>query len=662
MVEKQVGFNIFARDNASREFAKVGESAERSGRGVGILSAHFGHFGAAVRTGAGIALGAAGLGGLIEGFKGFYAEARESQKVGAQTAAAIKSTGGAAHVTADQIGTLTTAISNKVGVDDEAIQTGANLLLTFTGIRNEAGKGNDIFNQATATITDMTAAMNGGVVSQEGLKASAIQVGKALNDPIKGMTALAKVGVTFTKQQKDQIAALVGSGHSLDAQKVILKELNKEFGGSAAAGSTATQKLGVAFGNIKEQLGNYLLPVIDKAASWFASKLPGAMDVATRAFGVIKTGIAAMVSAFQEGDVTSTGFVGTMENIGVQARHAFDTFRTEILPALKNFAGFVIGTVIPTLVTFGGWLIKYRGWLIPIAGGITAVAAAVKIATEVTKAWAIAQKILNVVMALNPFALVVLALVGLGAALYIAWKKSETFRDVVKGVWTAVQQAFGNAVGAIIQFAIHPIVSAFLWMAENITGLAAKAFGWVPGLGPKLKGAHQAVEDFKAGVDNTLTRLANTAYGLGDNAGRSIGQGLTDGIHSKIPAVRAAANLLAYTASRSVIDHVRPGSPSKLFREIGQMVGEGFALGHEDSYGRVAAAARGMAAAGTAGAMSVPAGGQIVTGRANSGGYGAVGRDDGRPVTIVLQLDGQPIARSLARLNRNGATIIKLTT
>ena len=38
---------------------------------------------------------------------------------------------------------------NKSGIDDEAIQSGENLLLTFTDIRNEVGKGNDIFNQAT---------------------------------------------------------------------------------------------------------------------------------------------------------------------------------------------------------------------------------------------------------------------------------------------------------------------------------------------------------------------------------------------------------------------------------------------------------------------------------------------------------------------------------
>src|SRR5690349_2466006 len=86
-------------------------------------------------------------------------EAREAQKVGALTTQVIKSTGGAAKVTAQDVGNLATAISNKVGIDDEAIQSGENLLLTFKNVRNEAGKGNDIFNQATKSFVDLAAGM-----------------------------------------------------------------------------------------------------------------------------------------------------------------------------------------------------------------------------------------------------------------------------------------------------------------------------------------------------------------------------------------------------------------------------------------------------------------------------------------------------------------------
>jgi phage-related minor tail protein len=183
---------------------------------------------------AGLAVGAAGLAGAVKDSIGEY---REAQKVGAQTNAVIKSTGGAAGVSAKHVGDLATAISKKAGIDDEAIQSGENLLLTFKGVRNEVGKGNDIFDQATQTITDMSVSL------KQGLKPSAIQVGKALNDPVKGITALGRVGVQFTEGQKKMIAGLVKSGDTLGAQKIILKELKSEFGGSAAAAATAGDHL-----------------------------------------------------------------------------------------------------------------------------------------------------------------------------------------------------------------------------------------------------------------------------------------------------------------------------------------------------------------------------------------------------------------------------------
>lgn len=206
---------------------------------------------------------AAGLAGLgaISFFKGAIDEGIEAQKVGAQTTAVLKSTGGAAGITSDQIGNLATAISNKIGVDDEAIQSNENLLLTFTNIRNEVGKGNDIFNQATQTVSDMSAALG-----QDG-KSSAIQLGKALNDPIKGITALSRVGVSFTDQQKKAITTAVKHGDTLKAQKIILGELTKEFGGSAAAVATPGDKMKVAWGNLQETIGTALLPTLGSLAT-----------------------------------------------------------------------------------------------------------------------------------------------------------------------------------------------------------------------------------------------------------------------------------------------------------------------------------------------------------------------------------------------------------
>lgn len=243
-------------------FSKLKDESGKAGKEAGH---HFGtSFGSAMKG----AIALVSAGALINFSKGLIADARESARVAAVTTNVIKSTGEAAGISAKQVGDLATAISNKTGADDEAIQSGQNLLLTFTNIKNGVGPTNDIFNQASKTLVDMTAAMNNGDVSASALKGSSIQLGKALNDPVKGISALTKVGVTFTDQQKEQIKSLVKSGDTMDAQKVILKELNKEFGGTAAAATDPMKKLQVAIGNVRETLGSYLLPVVDKFGNW----------------------------------------------------------------------------------------------------------------------------------------------------------------------------------------------------------------------------------------------------------------------------------------------------------------------------------------------------------------------------------------------------------
>src|SRR5262245_13475786 len=130
------------------------------------------------------AFAAVQVGGFL---KGAIGEAREAAKVGRQTAAVIKATGGVANVTAKDVDRLSDALSTKAGVDDEVIAAGQNMLLTFKGVKNAAGEQNRIFDQTTKVALDMTAALNQGEVSQSGLEQTTMRLGKALNDPIKGI-------------------------------------------------------------------------------------------------------------------------------------------------------------------------------------------------------------------------------------------------------------------------------------------------------------------------------------------------------------------------------------------------------------------------------------------------------------------------------------------
>src|SRR6266542_1161263 len=209
---------------------------------------------------AAIAFGVAGVKAL-EGF----------QQAQAQTEAVLKSTGGAANVTAAQVEAYARQLGATTGVQDDAIQGAENMILTFRNIRNEAGAGNDIFNQTTKAVLDMATAMNGGAIpSAEELRVTSIRLGKALNDPTVGLTALRRVGVTFSDAQSDVIKKLYDTGHALEAQKLVLKEINKEFGGSAkAAGDTmagAMGKLDNALRPVLISIGQGLLPIIKDLA------------------------------------------------------------------------------------------------------------------------------------------------------------------------------------------------------------------------------------------------------------------------------------------------------------------------------------------------------------------------------------------------------------
>jgi hypothetical protein len=267
---------------------------------------------------------AAGFAGVATSVVAFATEAvkrlGEEQVAAAQTAAAIMSTGGAAQVTAGHVGTLATTLAKLSGVDDEVIQGGENLLLTFTNIQNKVGAGNDVFDQATK------AALNMSVALGEDMSAASMQLGKALNDPIGGMIALHRVGVQFTDDQKKAISAFVQSGDTMSAQKVILAELNKEFGGSAEAyGKT----LPGAIGKAKTAIEN-----------WSA-------DVARKAMPAVQTLIGGIGDL---GKAVGPTLVGGLEKIG-------GVF-VSVGKFAKDHAGFVIAAaaaytayLIPALVT-----------------------------------------------------------------------------------------------------------------------------------------------------------------------------------------------------------------------------------------------------------------------------------------------------------------------
>jgi hypothetical protein len=150
------------------------------------------------------------------------------------------------------------ATARATGVDQNSIKATQAKLLTFKDLAKSADEVDGAFDRATKAAIDLAAAGFGDA------ETNAVQLGKALNDPIKGITALAKSGVTFTEQEKDKIKTLVESNKILEAQEMVLGAIETQVGGTALATANDSDKMKVAFSQLSESIGLVLLPIFNK--------------------------------------------------------------------------------------------------------------------------------------------------------------------------------------------------------------------------------------------------------------------------------------------------------------------------------------------------------------------------------------------------------------
>ena len=183
-----------------------------------------------------------GLQALVRGVIQNTVEAQETQ---AQLAARINATGGAAGFGADQLIEFATELQRVTTFGDEAIVSLQTLLLGFTNIRG------DQFTQATEAALDLATAL------KTDLESAATTLGRALNDPVRGLQALSRAGITFffSTAQREQIKQLVETNQLAAAQTLILEELEGRFGGAAEA---ARDTFGGALAALQNAFGDLL--------------------------------------------------------------------------------------------------------------------------------------------------------------------------------------------------------------------------------------------------------------------------------------------------------------------------------------------------------------------------------------------------------------------
>lgn len=497
--------------------AKFDKLEQGIGKQIEGLTSKFGKAFTGVFAGAGALLAGSEVLGF---FRSSIDEAREAAKVSRLTEQVILSTGGAAKISAAQVDALATALSNKSGIDDEVIASGANVLLTFTNVKNELGAGNNIFDQATESALNMSAALG------QDTQSSVTQLGKALNDPIKGITALSRVGVAFTDQQKKQIETLVASGRTMEAQKIILGELNTEFGGAAEAAADPMAKLGVMWGNFQEQVGTRILPLVERAGTWIGDRLPVALSVLSdwwdKASAAMQPfvdgfstliesvfgggGIERLLSAFGGGGIAGlftealSGDDGVISSAWPQLQQTLQGIMSrvwawvvETAPRLldawvawqQTLFGWVAEALPPLLEQLGMWLGGALGWFVDV--GIPALWGKAQELVAVMSEWA-GRAVPPLLSKLGEL----LARLGtwiVSTALPHLWEKLKTWGDAFWRWFDEVWPPFQTQLGVLIgQFGTWFTGTALPWLSDHLRQWAAAFVDWIREAVPALLG------------------------------------------------------------------------------------------------------------------------------------------------------------------------------
>lgn len=409
-----------------------------------------------------------GLGGAIAGFavslgagfslKGIIDSADAAEKTAAQMNAVLSSTKGIAGMTASQLNDLAASQAKVTTFSAGTTKQAENMLLTFTNIHS------NVFPQTIKATEDMATAMHTDATS------AAQQLGKALNDPATGYTKLQRVGVTFSASQIQTIKTMEKAGNTAGAQKIILQELEKEFGGSAeAAGSTFSGQLQIAQNTLKSvgaTIGTALLPAIKQI-------LPQLVKWGQNLADTIMSHKADIQNAI------------TNVSDGIQKLFAF----------ISSNGGTIKGIIAGIATTFALWKIA------DLVGTAVGAIKNMKTALEGAKT---AQEAFNIAMGGNPIGLIIIAIGLLVAAFVALWNNCEGFRNFWIGLWAGIKTA-AQAVGSWFS---GPFIDFFKGAWSGIQGAFSNVGNWFK----------SAFDGAKSGIQSTWSNAGSWF----SNAGNSI--------------------------------------------------------------------------------------------------------------------------------------------
>lgn len=408
----------------------------------------------------------------------------ESQSALANVNAGLKSTNNAIGISSKQFQDMA-AKSQSVGIfeDDSILQNATAQLLTFGNI----GKQN--FERIQNAAMDVTAKLKGINATGEDLRGISIMMGKAMDNPVKGMAAMRRVGISFSDSEVNAVKSMMAHNDIIGSQNLMLKAIERQYGGTnealrqtdAGMERAAQNKLG----DVMERVGQQLVPAKLQFYELANDILPVLADVLPALIQFLKDFAPAIIAV----------------TIAVIAYKA----------ACEAARAATIGLLIIEKVLKFMEAAKILGFV----GAIKYYTIGTKAAAVATKAFTIAQWLLNIAMDANPVGLIIIGIAAMIALVVLAIKYWDDWGaalvlfmgpiGIILSAVMAVKTHWGNIVSSFENGGILAGIKAIgmmlldvvLYPLQKIIEVLARV---TPGaIGRRLRGAAEMINDFRQG-------------------------------------------------------------------------------------------------------------------------------------------------------------------
>jgi len=493
----------------------------------------------------------------------------------------------------------------------------------------------------------------------------------ALSSALKGeRDPIERYGVSLNQAKIDAEAAALGFtkvGGSLSAEanqaatvSLIMKQTADAHGNFARETDTLAHKqqvLNAQWQDGKAAIGSALLPAVTAITGALSSALGPVMTGTLAGIRGLTGGFTALGAAFQAGgnDITSSGFAGVMERIGLVARQAFDgigpiigqvgafiapllpmfsalvpqlfslyqalsptslIFQAlmPVLPQIAAAIGSVIAAVLPLALSLGSQLLPIITQLVSAV-----LPPLVSIFTDIVTAIApliaiILAVLIPVIQALMPVVVTVFGVIAsvITAAMQIVQGIIQVVTGIITGnwsqVWSGILNIFSgiwNTIVAVVGGAIGivgSVIGAGLNLVFSVVGSVLGGIGrffastWNSVIGG-VSGFIGSLLGFFSGLPGRITGALSALPGLLVGIGQNMIQGLINGVSGMINnAVQAVRNV-----GGAMLDGIKGflgiHSPSRVFKaQVGLMIGAGLIAGIDASSGGVTTAVNNLVA------------------------------------------------------------------